>query len=367
VTLAEVLRNSGFRTSAFVSSFVLDARFGLNQGFDTYDCRLGSLPLLFGSFLKRTVFSRALRVILSIEGNPLERRADVTTGNAIKWIEENGDSPFFMWIHYFDPHGPYDPPSPYRDLHLAQVDNSVEDSVTVTTLRGQKNLSWKEIEQKKLLYRGEVAYTDHYIGMFLQALSDHDLEDKTLLILTADHGESFAENNYYGHGKTLYSPSMNVPLIFYGSDRLMRGRVVEGISQTLDIMPTILDYYDIEGPDEMQGISLLPYIEKNEPMPLRSLFLETMSPPIDELKLWGLISGKWKYVMAPWGSAEELYNLSEDPGELRNLAGEIPEKAKQMKADLLTIVETSASMDMEESIELDEEAMEAMRALGYVQ
>ncbi len=366
ITLAEVLKENGFRTGAFVSAFVLDSRFGLDQGFDVYDSNASWASILFTSFVKRTVFSNSVRRILSLESNPVERSAEATNEKVVDWLREKDERSFFVWVHYFDPHT-YSPPQEYRDRFLALLDGNIDGEVTISTSAGEKQLSRARVERHKLLYQAEVSYTDASIGNLLESLEQLDLLKNTLVVLTADHGESFGENKNWGHGTALNIQALHIPLVFYRPGRLPQGVVVDGLSQSVDIMPTILDYLEIEGPEEMQGSSLLPYFENETTLPDRSSYCEAMTPIVEEEKLMGLATESWKYVMTPWGSEEELFDLREDPEETANVARARPELALQMKARLESIVETMSSTDKEQRIELDEEAEEALRALGYLQ
>jgi arylsulfatase A-like enzyme len=366
-TLAEVLRDRGYRTAAFVSAFVLDTRFGLDQGFDLYDCDLGHQSLLFTGLMKRTLSSMAWRALFSMGERPTDRVAGETTERALRWLDHVSSGPFFLWIHYFDPHSPYDPPPPYRSRYLDEVEPGLEGTVSVVTLGGTRSIPRASLEVEKARYRGEVTYTDHNIGILLEELRRKGVLDHTLVVLTADHGESFAENDYYGHGKMLNPPSIRVPLIFRRPGVLPAGRTVSGISRSVDIMPTILDCLGIEGPEAMQGESLLPYIRSGEALPDRAVYCETMTPPIDELKRVGLIQGGWKYVTAPRGDFEALYRLSDDPGETRNLAAIETAKRDEMRARLTEMLIETSSAEEAERIHLDDDAVSALRALGYVQ
>ncbi len=366
-TLAEALRGNGYQTAAFVSAFILDDRFGLDQGFDTYDGNFDRLHLSFISmFLDRSLFYRILSHAGYFEEDYLQRRAGETTDSAVTWLERHGEAPFFLWIHYFDPHGPWNPVKPYDTMYQSEPDADLDGEITVTTLIDRQNLTKRFVENVKLHYMGEISYTDRQIGNLREALAHLNLDGKTLIVLTADHGESFAENDFWGHGGVVNNPSIRIPLIFYRPGRLSGGRVVDGLSESIDIMPTILDYLGIEGPKEMQGMSLLPFMDGSRNLPDRTGYSEATASETQELRVWSLVTMKWKYVYSPAGGWGQLINREEDPAEERDMAHERPELAASMKSELLELVKTQSSPDSPGAENIDRETENALRALGYV-
>ncbi|GAH87365.1 unnamed protein product, partial [marine sediment metagenome] len=164
-TLAEILKGRGFQTAAFVSSFTVDSRLGLDQGFDVYD----------DNFVEGQAFK-------SLNS---ERKAENVFASFSRWLDQNQSGQFFCWVHFFDPHLPYDPPSPFRE------------------------------EFPDDPYDGEIAYMDHYTGKVVEKLREKKLLGRTLIILAGDHGEAFGEKEEVGHGIFLYEGTMRVPLLFY--------------------------------------------------------------------------------------------------------------------------------------------------------
>ncbi len=313
-TLAEALKEKGLKTSAFVSSFTVDSRFGLEQGFDVYDDQFAP--------------GQAFKALNS------ERRADEVYASVSLWLDENRNDQFFCWVHFFDPHIPYDPPSPYREEFL---DNP---------------------------YDGEIAFMDFYIGKIVEKLKEHDLLAKTLIILAGDHGEAFGEKQEKGHGVFIYESTMRVPLIFYAANNLPQGKRIEARVRLVDLMPSILDMLDIPLVEEIQGISLLPFIEgkKNEDL---SSYIESYFPRENYgwSELVGLIDGEWKYIKAP---KEELYDLSQDPQEEKNLIQEERKLALEKKDKLGEIIKNSTSPLIAEKRTLTSEERERLRSLGYI-
>ena len=315
ITLAEVLKSQGFRTAAFVSSFTVDSRFGTDQGFDVYDDRASTEEEIFKGFRS-------------------QRRAAEVYASFAEWIEESTADRFFCWIHFFDPHMPYSPPSPYREDF---ADN---------------------------LYDGEIAYMDFYIGETIETLRAKNLLADTLVVLAGDHGEAFGEKGEKEHGLFLYESTMKVPLIFYAEDIFPGGKEVEACVRLIDVVPSILDVLGIEIPDAVQGESLLPYVmgENDESLPS---YVETTYPTdfFGWSSLTGLIDGGWKYIRAP---KPELYDLREDPTEAKNLVEIKKDMTRFMAKKLDRIIEENLREIDAASLELSQEELERLRSLGYI-
>jgi arylsulfatase A-like enzyme/Tfp pilus assembly protein PilF len=313
-TLAETLKASGRATAAFVGSFSVDSRFGLGRGFDIYD----------DDFAAGQPF-KSLNA---------ERRADEVYAPFARWLDEHKADRFFAWVHFFDPHIPYDPPSPYKERFASDP------------------------------YDGEIAFMDEHVGKIVGKLRDNGLLQQTLIIIAGDHGEAFGEKEEKGHGVFLYEPTMRVPLIFYAENRLPRGRVVGSRVRLIDIPASVLDMLGLPGLKDSQGTSLLPYVQGKRKDDLGS-YIETYYPRENYgwSELVGLLRGEWKYIRAP---REELYDLKRDPGEEKNLAGAKPDIVRDMGAGLDNLVREFPSPSRAEKKTLTGEETERLRALGYV-
>jgi len=315
LTVAEILKDRGFKTAAFVSSFTVDSRFGLDQGFDFYDDK----------FREEEPF-KALKS---------ERKADKVFASFSSWLDENQAQQFFCWVHFFDPHLPYDPPSPYKEEFLDSP------------------------------YDGEIAYMDYYVGKTIEKLREKNVLNKTIIILVGDHGEAFGEKEVAGHGVFLYDVTMRVPLIFYAENNLPKGKIINSRVRLIDLMPSILDILDIPTNKEIQGVSLLPYIEGREKNDLSS-YIETYYPRENYgwSELIGLIDGDWKYIEAP---KEELYNLKTDPQEEKNAINEEREVVSDKRDKLKNMIQNFSSRIEAERKEMTAEEKERLRSLGYIQ
>ncbi|MFP4082875.1 MAG: sulfatase-like hydrolase/transferase [Candidatus Aminicenantes bacterium] len=318
VTLAEIMRENGYRTAAFVGAFPLDSRFGLEQGFHVYDDRYGSRNVV-----------RDLSFV--------ERKAEEVNRRAMAWLAENRENPFFVWIHYFDPHAPYEPPPPFH----------------------------QEYEGRE--YDGEIAYTDKIIGQLHQKLVQWNLLEKTLMVITSDHGEGLGEHKETTHGIFIYDSTLWVPLIFYNPHILPEKRVINHQVSLIDVMPTILDLMELPSGPDIQGRSLKPVICGGEPLPPKYSYIESVAAMLDRnwAPLQGLRTGEWKYIHAPMA---ELYDLGRDPGEKNNLVEKKPEIVQHLKERLQQIIEDHSSSASSKvlSAEIDRETKEKLMSLGYI-
>ena len=314
VTLAERLRERGFRTSAFVASFNVDSRFGVDQGFAVYDDRSDEDQML------KTFRS--------------ERRADKVADAFIGWLGANAGSRFFSWVHFFDPHMPHDPPAPYKEEFSGD------------------------------LYDGEVAFMDHELGRVIDALRAKGLLERTLVVVAGDHGEALGEKEELDHGIFIYDGTMKVPLIFYGDKLVPAGRVVDSRVRLIDVMPSVLDLVGIPVNREVQGTSLKPYIEgkKAEDLPC---YLESYYPPetYGWSELVGLVDGDWKFIRAP---RSELYNLRKDPKEETDLVAREAGTAARLNKKLGEMIKTYSSKAEAGRRTLTREEEDRLRSLGYI-
>jgi len=314
LTLAEVLREEGFKTAAFVSSFTVDSRFGIDQGFDSYDDTFDADEIL--------------------KNFRSEKRAEKVFTSFSHWLDRNFDQKFFCWVHFFDPHVPYDPPSPFKE------------------------------EFPERPYDGEIAYMDYYIGRIVDKLKKKNIFDKTFIILAGDHGEAFGEKDEIDHGYFIYDATLRIPLILYFPKRLPSNKVVESRARLIDITPTVLEMLTIPVAKEIQGVSLVPYIEGRKKESLSS-YIETYFPQENYgcSALIGLIAGDWKYIRAP---KPELYNLKLDPQEEKNVFYLRKKVASAMKKELERIIHEFSAKKEARRKKLTSQEREKLRSLGYV-
>lgn len=324
LTLAEILKKEGYRTGAFVGAFVLDAKWGLAQGFDHYDDRLAP---------PSGDASRASPAV--------ERRAEEVGRAAREWIRsQSRPEPFFCWIHLFDPHDPYEPPEPFRAQYRTDP------------------------------YAGEVAYADHVLGQILDFLRELGRYENTLIVVAGDHGEALGEHGEQTHGYFLYDSTLLVPLIIRPP---LPARFpaplqpqVDRTVQLVDVLPTLLQILELRPPGPVQGKGLLGAMlgkgAGEEPV----AYSETYYPnEFGWSELRALRTGRYKYILAP---RPELYDLLSDPEEQENLAGREAALANQFKSQLLELESRygSRELDSEARVELSAEELERFRSLGYI-
>jgi tetratricopeptide (TPR) repeat protein len=305
LTLAEHLKSFGYSTGAFIGGFPLDSRFGLDQGFDIYDDDFGKKS----------------------EG---EIRAEFVVDKALAWLKLK-ESPWFLWIHCYDPHDPYDPPDPFRSQH------------------------------EKVPYNGEVAYVDAVLKTLFSYLEKNDLYKNTVVIFTGDHGEALGQHGEMTHGYFAYNEVIWIPLIIY-SPGLAKGRVDQYVSH-IDIFPSICDILHIEKPSFLQGRSLLPAM-KGKKMPERIIYFESLHPFYSKgwAPLAGFIEKKEKFIDSP---IPELYDLESDFGESNNLIKE--KKLDDYRMQLEKIEKNQSNPNAVKPREtIDQEALEKLRSLGYI-
>ncbi len=311
-TLAERLQARGVATGAFVGAFPLNRRFGLDQGFDVYDDRLPETTSAVDFALP-------------------ERRADAVVTEALDWIERQS-GPWFGWVHVFDPHAPYRAPEPFLSTYASDP------------------------------YAGEVAWTDAALGPLLAALDGAGRP--TLVIVTADHGESLGEHGELTHGIFAYESTLRVPLIVAevrpGATPPTRGVQRSGQARHVDVVPTVLDALGLEPDPSLPGGSLLPLIAADDADP-RPAYFEAMTPFLSRgwAPLRGVLVGRDKYIDLP---IEERYALDIDPQEQHNLAA-----ADRSRTDTLAAILRSFDVapPARPGAEPDD-VVARLRALGYV-
>ncbi|MBP7148135.1 MAG: sulfatase [Acidobacteria bacterium] len=340
VTLAEVLRDNGYRTGAVVSSFAVHGKFGLAQGFNDYNDDFGT---------KRGEF-RATRW----EGHPVpgafDQDAVVTTKEAVAWLRANSDDaePLFLWVHYFDPHWPYHPPAPYDTMFPADKDDPVAHSLAA--------------------YDGEIRETDDAVARLLE-----HVDDETLVIMVGDHGEEFMQHGWAWHDLHLYEESVRVPLVVRWPGHLPAGLRLRGPVELADLMPTLLDLLGLRLLPGMTGISLVPAMRDGAALaPDREIFLQRRqykSGLEGRFRVEGdksaVRSGSLKYIEAQAENSYELYDLATDPGERANLVSRRRADAERLAASLRAWRESAPAVTHEQTVEPAD--AEKLRSLGYVQ
>lgn len=311
-TLAELLRDEQYQTAAVLGSFALSARFGYGQGFEFYD-----------EEFSRETSSYALR---QWEGHAVpggfDRRADETTRNAVRWLRESRSPqrPFFLFVHYFDPHDPYSPPESYR--------------------RRSPLLNRPFASQRELVlahYDAEIAFTDAAIGRLLSELEQLGLSENTVVVLAGDHGEGLMDHDYMHHGAQIYEESVRVPLLMRWPGKISP-MVVAAPVELVDLAPTLFELIGRRAGVAFHGRSLAGALRGGKALDAdRPVYLYRRHYAGSRLgslfavgHKYGLRAGRWKYIEGPEEGTRELFDLVRDPDEQVNLFNVDTERAEEM-------------------------------------
>lgn len=313
-TLAERMKQAGYATGAFVGAWVLDSRWGLDQGFDTYSDH----------------FDLSKYRVVNL--GTVQKTGDEVMDLAIPWLDSVKQKPFFAWIHLYDPHAPYEPPEPFAARY-----------------RGQP-------------YLGEVAYTDQVVGRLVSWLKTAGAWDNTILVLMADHGESLGEHGEKSHTFFVYDAVVHVPFIVrtpWGD----RGRNSAQVA-TVDLMPTVLDLVGLEAQESIDGRSLARLVLDPAAEAGGLAYSETYFTRFHYgwQHLRALRDGTWKYIDAP---KPELYAIREDPGETKNVFKANSRRAEDLRLAMERMGGSGAQAAPDKS-SLDPETLQRLAALGYV-
>ena len=312
-TLASIFKEHGYDTAAFVASFVLDSRFGLDRGFDTYSDDMGEV---------------------TFKTQPLEwqQTADVVTDRALAWLDGEKDRPFFCWVHYYDPHLPYAPPPAFHKPQLEPYD-------------------------------GELAFVDSEFKRLLEWFEAAKLTDRTLIVVVGDHGEAFGEHGENGHSNFTYDVNLHVPMIFAHSAIIPAAKRITSIVELVDVFPTVLDLFGFKPPDGLLSRSLAVGLAGGKAADAAAY---GESHFVFDCFGWAeqraLTTTRWKYVSS---AKPQLFDRVADPRERENVITNQPKVAAKMLAELKARYE-SMTPGQAAVAELDQAARDAIQGLGYV-
>lgn len=321
-TIAEALSEKGYETGAFIGAFVLDGRWGLNQGFKVYDDRFD------------------LEKHKHLDLGSVQRPANQVMDAALAWLESHQRGPFFAWIHLYDPHTPYEPPEPFFSEY------------------GRQGLAG--------LYDGEIAFADDQVGRCVSWLQAKGLDKKTVVIIMGDHGEGLGSHGEGTHGYFVYDYALRVPFLVATPFTELRGVRVDSQVSSVDVFPTVLALSGIDVGAQVHGRSLLPVMLHPRTEATAYAYGESMTPNLQFgwSSLHSLRSTRYKLIKAP---RSELYDLSVDPEETTNVFERHPAVARDLMEKLDRLIEkTGRGAPKLEMANLDKETLERLSALGYV-
>ena len=318
-TLAERLQSRGFTTGGFVGAYVLDHKWGVAQGFQTY----------FDDF--------DLSKYQSLSLGSVDRPGNEVADKALAWLDQVGSKRFFGWVHFYDAHSPYDPPEPFKSRYAGHP------------------------------YIGEIAFVDSQLGRLLGYLDAHHLADRTVVVVMGDHGESLGEHGEGTHGFFVYQATMHVPLLIRAPFDTMAGRRVADTVRSIDILPTALELLGVRPSDPLEGSSVVPLMTGAKQELGLAAYSEAIYPRFHFgwSDLRALTSGRYKFVAAP---RPELYDLQQDPGELHNLYPDRQALGDRMNQELIALEQRMAkgAAAPKAAVEVDPDARARLAALGYV-
>jgi len=362
--LGNVFRRAGYDTAAFVSSYCLSKTFGMDRGFDHFDEEFTSSTML--------------------RDNKLVRSAWSVTRSFSEWVNRRQkNKPFFVMLHYFDPHWPYDPPLETMKLFGAREQPGNPETpdfpIAQKNLAASGGLPGSFEKNLHNLYCAEIRYVDQQFGKVIELINDSGLSDDTVVVFTSDHGETFWEHDdHFNHGRFVYDTTIRLPLLIsFPSGQIAAPRRCDGLFCNIDLGPTLLDIAEIEAPSGFQGQSfaeLLLGSPKAAPTD-NPLFSEATQPIAAErgaarpnlLKAKCVRRGPWKFISFPGSKGrKELYNMEDDPLETENLIDR-PETA-DIALKLEAILEqwaTSYKIDVRRANSADDDSIDKLNELGY--
>jgi arylsulfatase A-like enzyme/Flp pilus assembly protein TadD len=312
ITMATILQRRGWNTAGFISASVLTKIFGFNQGFATYDDQLDQRKS------RDPVATRA---------------ANVTADHAIRWLQQESGKPYFLWVHLYDAHFPYDPPAEFRKQYPDDP------------------------------YDAEIAFEDQQVGRVLDAVRQKSADGKTLIVLLTDHGEGLGDHGEFDHGVFLYDSTVRIAWIMSGPG-VPAGMRVQQQAREIDLLPTVLDLMGGQPASAVQGTSLVPAFS-GKTVPSNYSYEETLYPKINMgwSELRGIHTAHWSYIRAP---RPELYDLDHDPGELNNVIDAHPKEYRELDAQLKKASRLGdAGTETVEFKQMDQQTMNQLKSLGY--
>jgi arylsulfatase A-like enzyme len=347
ITLAEILKNIGYKTGAFLANFYHSP----NRGFDTK------------------------------KGGEVGDLDKAVTHYALDWLDSinPNDDKFFMWVHYKNPHDPYEPPKPFTTFfdstYTGPFDGSrpVLDSIYVNKI----DLSERDLFHLNALYDAEIRSSDSYIEKVLAKLEKMGVLENTLIVFASDHGEEMYEHNYYFfHSCSMYEGVLRIPLIMKFPNVIPAGKIVDNQIESIDIVPTVLQLLKAPLRDDFEGRSIISLLFEDASDLWHPAFGERAAA------IYSIRTPQWKYIYNPDNyhtycsrsdddegegyliAAEELYDMQNDPHEKNNVAAQHREVALELRAQILEWLNTNKRVHKE--YELTKEAEERLRALGYI-
>jgi arylsulfatase len=363
ITITQVLKSYGYQTYGINTSEMLNYRYGFSSGFDRYiEYREISWLYLF----KETRIYKFLNKILSQD--PHKYSTMWATKEIKKFLNKKHNSPFFLWTHYLDPHAPYTPPKKYIPDGIESAKESYDFMKTKMNFPLEIQYSKENRSSLINLYDGEILYIDDKIGEIMQLLKNKNLYDNSFILLTSDHGEEFLEHNGWRHGRTLYNEVVNIPFIVKLPIEYNQEKMPHTINKPISLssLPgTLLNILKIDKYKELGNENIF---IMNEDISNVRVFSEVLPdyPPLKKM-----VTHSSTIIYDRETNKIELYNISNDIYEKNDISDEYPEKTKQLLKELLIWVDKNENErnkhKSSSQLSLDEESLEGIRGLGYIE
>jgi arylsulfatase A-like enzyme len=360
---ATIFHAAGYQTAGIYSWPSLDGQYcGLDQGFQTYEgyvfragattgsagdttANVPSAPLPAGYQQLTSVVSVVKTSDLTLSAYPnydqvFDARADITNQAVFTWLDTHATlGPFFLWVHYFDPHFPYSPPLGFDHLWGLNYQGKFDGAYQTIWQIYQNQLHPTPADTARIqeLYQGEIAFADAQLGRLLGHLEQLGIKDDTIVTVTGDHGESFGEHGDWIHGLKVFETETRVPLLMRYPGHLPAGLSVNAPAQHIDILPTLLDLTGLAAKQPIQGTSLVPVFRQEGATTSRVAFSELANEAFVSMLSWG----DWKIIRNNANDQIQLYNLSLDEGEQLNLASDALPITAELHARLLDQMKVS--------------------------
>jgi len=341
ITLAEILEENGYHTAAFSASPFISPEFGFGQGFEIFSST--------GSAHANDLFDKAM-----------------------PWLDNHyNDQPFFLYVMFFDPHQPYDPPQSVERMfqrdyfgHKIWPDSMLKNKpVRVSKLSPE--ITFEELEFAKSMYDSEIEFVDQSIGLMLQKADILGLLDRTMVIITSDHGEEFLEHGGFGHSRTLYKESIAVPFVLYYPGISDPGKKISSLVRNVDVMPTVLDLVGINPPEKISGRSLRPLFENSAQFKPAPAFSELKSFLKPGEYLRALTTPEDKLIEYQPSKKFELYDLAKDRKEKTDLSAQSPGLVKDRLSEMDALQKSFVKIAPAKIKKLDRDQQKLLRAHGY--
>ncbi len=371
-TMAETVQAEGYTTACFSANRNVSEVFGFDQGFGTFWTHASAE---LNSVLRFTTWERVmemLRVRSAADRTPETNRAADLTDRALSWSRQHDGSPYFLYVQYIDPHGPYLPPADFLE-EIGMEQPSAETLSNANPVHGKppfpffgvEEFSHERLAKLRELYDAEIMYCDREVGRLLDGMRELGLLDNTYVIVTSDHGEEFFEHKQFGHGQSAFEELARVPLLIDGPG--IEPGVVEGPVELIDLYPTIATWVGAPIPERIQGSDLNDLIAGGD----RGGATEALISNLRSSELTAWVIGKEKLVRIEHQGEVRwmLFDLATDPGEQDDLAESKPERLAELKGQLLDRRNAAGAYQVGdvETAEIDEEMQQDLNDLGYVE